>query len=69
MRRMKVKNILKVALARSDITVERLCHLACIPMSTYCAHLRRGWFTGPELRRISRVLNLSDEEIASIIRG
>ena len=60
---------LKAALARAGITVEEMCGRACISYDTFNKHTRANKYNTHELRQIDKVLHLSDEDIAAIVRG
>ena len=67
--RNKVDAIMKVALARSQLTTQEMCMRAGISYSTYQNKILRNTFTRQDLRRIRRVVHLSDEELIEIVRG
>ena len=67
--RNKIDAIMKVALARSQLTTHEMCLRAGISYSTYQNKILRDSLTRQDLRRIRRVVHLSDEELIEIVRG
>lgn len=65
--RNKVDAIMKVALARSQLTTQEMCMRAGISYSTYQNKILRDTLTRQDLRRIGRVVHLTQEELAGLI--
>lgn len=68
-KRTTTARIIREALVRADMTIHELCRLAVIPVSTYTDHCYAEKLTQQELKRIDRVLHLTDEELVQMIRG
>lgn len=65
--RNKVDAILKVALARSQLTTQEMCMRAGISYSTYQSKVLRDTLTRQDLKRIRRVVHLTQEELEGLI--
>lgn len=65
----RLTRIINEGRARTNLTVGDLCDLMGVHKSMFYRHLKGKGFTVAELRRMAKVLYLSDGEIVEIIRG